>query len=1022
MPIKWAFSPLLLTSRAFPFASPTSSSVGIEVPSLRPLLSIPMANLNTRATVATREEHSKKVQCLLARSGNAEACHNEGAPRSQDRSRESAEAAGRMQALESNPYSGSKPEALMNEPSPATPAFRLSPLCIEGCHVGSTRVQIHGEQLFKSHEHEALLASCSLDIQAPSAPGEGQQEDTLIECQQKMQTSQTNARRPQHRERKRQHRHKQRVTLEGASFFANPEIAPVVGGPPPGTGTTASHRRGNRLPSLQARAAKPPEISSVCVGGALPQASHTDEFSAKGPPRQETSKQEHSCGVSQTGRVLRGTSAKLSKAPSFPGNTPREVPQEPQHPRAPRKGKGPPPPVSQKERRISPQNRNKKGTRLLIPQPDQSVILEEHPFERATTTDSELLKAAPEDASASARDFVCPDLPAPMGRPWTMQLAFDFPMVGTSLKEVVECAHCEGTVALAPLGEAFGKPLVEPLENGHFVAPYEEPFSERVASTWRFVRDVLEREEELSEGQVDGVSLYDALGATSEGSCTCCHCDSSSGSSDCGASDCEYSLSVREDTSGDSGTEEPSYQAQQFTDFNQDHMHISSGSDSSARPFTPRAEAAPPEHMKLQGADLLLDAVETAEQGATATTVDTVTDEGETAASCSAKIAYVLQRICHPVSVAAATAESSKSKSSTESNTSVSSTRSRDSESSRVARERRRRPLQATSSSLVDGHQAEGFKRLRRAPRNHLPSAGVAASEVAVGPLGPLHERVVIFDWDDTFFPNSWVASRGLTLSSEASEYTAEASMLKKLTRSGRKVLRAAASIGSVLLITNAAQGWIDETCKKFLPGLWPTVRSLRRISARFHFDSPACESPFLWKRLAFKEEMDRHLTEHKQCRTVLSIGDGPHEREALFFLQADGSANYDFSCKSLKLIDMPSLRHLHIQHSLLLHTLEDLLIHDGPLDLCVRGPDGMAASLGSSSCSAGIEAILPPPLRRSRVVSEELWSATGTPARAAVRLLNMNWRRCRRGRASLLHIDHHSGAGTEVMTDCLPH
>ncbi|XP_026191295.1 uncharacterized protein LOC34619544 [Cyclospora cayetanensis] len=871
-----------------------------------------MANLNTRATVATREEHSKKVQCLLARSGNAEACHNEGAPRSQDRSRESAEAAGRMQALESNPYSGSKPEALMNEPSPATPAFRLSPLCIEGCHVGSTRVQIHGEQLFKSHEHEALLASCSLDIQAPSAPGEGQQEDTLIECQQKMQTSQTNARRPQHRERKRQHRHKQRVTLEGASFFANPEIAPVVGGPPPGTGTTASHRR-----------------------GALPQASHTDEFSAKGPPRQETSKQEHSCGVSQTGRVLRGTSAKLSKAPSFPGNTPREVPQEPQHPRAPRKGKGPPPPVSQKERRISPQNRNKKGTRLLIPQPDQSVILEEHPFERATTTDSELLKAAPEDASASARDFVCPDLPAPMGRPWTMQLAFDFPMVGTSLKEVVECAHCEGTVALAPLGEAFGKPLVEPLENGHFVAPYEEPFSERVASTWRFVRDVLEREEELSEGQVDGVSLYDALGATSE---------------------------VREDTSGDSGTEEPSYQAQQFTDFNQDHMHISSGSDSSARPFTPRAEAAPPEHMKLQGADLLLDAVETAEQGATATTVDTVTDEGETAASCSAKIAY-----------------------------------------------------------------AEGFKRLRRAPRNHLPSAGVAASEVAVGPLGPLHERVVIFDWDDTFFPNSWVASRGLTLSSEASEYTAEASMLKKLTRSGRKVLRAAASIGSVLLITNAAQGWIDETCKKFLPGLWPTVRSLRRISARFHFDSPACESPFLWKRLAFKEEMDRHLTEHKQCRTVLSIGDGPHEREALFFLQASvntkhGSANYDFSCKSLKLIDMPSLRHLHIQHSLLLHTLEDLLIHDGPLDLCVRGPDGMAASLGSSSCSAGIEAILPPPLRRSRVVSEELWSATGTPARAAVRLLNMNWRRCRRGRASLLHIDHHSGAGTEVMTDCLPH
>lgn len=38
-------------------------------------------------------------------------------------------------------------------------------------------------------------------------------------------------------------------------------------------------------------------------------------------------------------------------------------------------------------------------------------------------------------------------------------------------------------------------------------------------------------------------------------------------------------------------------------------------------------------------------------------------------------------------------------------------------------------------------------------------------------------------------------------------------------------------------------------------------------------------------QRLAFKEEVDRHLREHKCCRTILSIGDGPHERDALFFL-----------------------------------------------------------------------------------------------------------------------------------------
>lgn len=106
-------------------------------------------------------------------------------------------------------------------------------------------------------------------------------------------------------------------------------------------------------------------------------------------------------------------------------------------------------------------------------------------------------------------------------------------------------------------------------------------------------------------------------------------------------------------------------------------------------------------------------------------------------------------------------------------------------------------------------------------------------------------ETVIIFDWDDTFFPNTWFAARRLEFTQlfelPAASQTSpllpqlpqERRQLRKIERSGSKLLRAAVCLGSVVLVTNAAHGWIEETCCKFLPGLWPLVSRVRRVSAR---------------------------------------------------------------------------------------------------------------------------------------------------------------------------------------------
>ena len=89
-----------------------------------------------------------------------------------------------------------------------------------------------------------------------------------------------------------------------------------------------------------------------------------------------------------------------------------------------------------------------------------------------------------------------------------------------------------------------------------------------------------------------------------------------------------------------------------------------------------------------------------------------------------------------------------------------------------------------------------------------------------------------------------------------------------------------------MVLVTNAERGWIELSCQKFMPTLFPSLENVKVVSARTSYESAETSSPLDWKLRAFEAEIRRcygsaTLVDPDSRKNVLSLGDSVHEREA---------------------------------------------------------------------------------------------------------------------------------------------
>lgn len=197
-------------------------------------------------------------------------------------------------------------------------------------------------------------------------------------------------------------------------------------------------------------------------------------------------------------------------------------------------------------------------------------------------------------------------------------------------------------------------------------------------------------------------------------------------------------------------------------------------------------------------------------------------------------------------------------------------------------------------------------------------------------------ETIIVFDWDDTILPSTWLARQGLRLDGGVPLTAETRRQLRRVSRSAASAIKSAKRCGRVVLVTNAERGWIELTCHKFMPALRPLLESVNVISARSAYEGQGVVSPVEWKSRAFEAEIRNFYDPLRSDlrKNVISVGDSAHERRALLQVakQMTNCCN-----KSLKFVEQPDLRQIQKEHELISHCIRHIVDHSGNLDLCIK-------------------------------------------------------------------------------------
>lgn len=175
---------------------------------------------------------------------------------------------------------------------------------------------------------------------------------------------------------------------------------------------------------------------------------------------------------------------------------------------------------------------------------------------------------------------------------------------------------------------------------------------------------------------------------------------------------------------------------------------------------------------------------------------------------------------------------------------------------------------------------------------------------------GNFHARaqtVVIFDWDDTLFPTTYVQEDlgldwRLPLEEQLSPLEAEDARAKILAceRYAGEALVKAKELAHVAVITLAGSGWVDLSCRHFYPSLGRLLRNLQipvvyaqeqvkglpqqYKKKNFQADDDLERYWGLVKGMAIAGEAERFYSQYEgqSWKNILSIGDSTFERYGL--------------------------------------------------------------------------------------------------------------------------------------------
>jgi hypothetical protein len=223
-------------------------------------------------------------------------------------------------------------------------------------------------------------------------------------------------------------------------------------------------------------------------------------------------------------------------------------------------------------------------------------------------------------------------------------------------------------------------------------------------------------------------------------------------------------------------------------------------------------------------------------------------------------------------------------------------------------------------------------------------------------------ETLIIFDWDDTICPTSY---------GKHHSHAERRELWEDHERAVLELLRVAKRLGHVSIVTMAKAEWIEESLAMYLPNLISlleecgaeVIEARSSLSQHGRHDAFAdCRNPSQFAKTHAMERVirkfyrrDDGMRSRKSWKNILSIGDSTAERLALQDVvfrhrQCDRfGRSKDCRCKTVQLLESPTLRQLTAELQVIVQWLPTLLYHDGDLDLDFASEDLVPRDDGST-------------------------------------------------------------------------
>jgi len=182
----------------------------------------------------------------------------------------------------------------------------------------------------------------------------------------------------------------------------------------------------------------------------------------------------------------------------------------------------------------------------------------------------------------------------------------------------------------------------------------------------------------------------------------------------------------------------------------------------------------------------------------------------------------------------------------------------------------------------------------------------------------PKSQTVTIFDWDDTLLCTSFLVQ------SEAYDRPLTSEMyevLRGLEKRSTQILELALKLGQTYIITNAMEGWVEQSAAKYVPGMMSVLQKVPIISARSKYEASYPRNVSMWKINAF-QDLQREL-DLPIITNLISVGDAKYEMDAAMIMGKDFSECF---IKTIKLRDNPSPEELLRQLDLVTQNFEQIV------------------------------------------------------------------------------------------------